>query len=88
MQLQDSQGRVIADNQPRQLRRQPGWALQGADGSRARLCDKCEEMRRPYHRHASICITCWSKDYERAMAQRQAQVRGAYWAAVERGEAA
>ena len=87
MQLQDSQGRVIAENKTQQPRRKD-WTLVGADGSRARWCDTCSEMRRPYHKHASICVACWIADYGRSLNQWQAQVRAAYRAAVERGEAA
>lgn len=80
MQLQDSIGRVIADNKPQQR----GWAVAGRDVVQ---CSVCRELRPPAWKGATICRFDFIGHYEKAMTQRQAQVRATYWAAVERGEA-
>lgn len=85
-QLQDSRGNDIGD-QPKRA-----WAFVPSgehtmNATHRIVCASCGGIEYPVGKRASICWPCFRRDWNLAQRQRGQQIRAAYEAACERGEA-
>jgi hypothetical protein len=81
MERQDSNGRRLAANKPRETRN--GWAVVAVadNGDVMESCGSCGEVRRLW---GSICRVCFHRDFENAWTQRTIHASKAWAEQVER----